>query len=80
MAEGADHCCPVNSVKSFLYEDTANFVAKTTTKHNLAIGLSYINLLSIIYVQMYVKLGFEYGIRVILAHRAAQASRCSAMV
>lgn len=74
LVDEADDCYtpsyPIGSQsfdKYSRFEDIARDTAKAINDQYLPPGLNYTTLLRIIYVQMYVKLGFEYRIQITLA-------------
>ena len=67
----ADECYtpayPIDSAKYSHNAEIALYVAKTVNEQYLPSGFNYTTLFRIIHIQMYVKLGFEYRVQVVLA-------------
>ncbi|MGH4224281.1 hypothetical protein ACRFA8_26865, partial [Klebsiella pneumoniae] len=67
----ADECYtpayPIDSAKYSHNAEIALYVAKTVNEQYLPSGFNYTTLFRIIHIQMYVKLGFEYRVQIVLA-------------
>ena len=58
---------PVDFAKSTQNADIALYVAKTVNDQYLPSGFNYTTLLRVAHMQMYVELGFNYRVQIILA-------------